>query len=174
MDPDSIKFAKRKLRVQRCKTVTGQHIEDAKTKISRTTEISSLNKTSSNYPNDKQRTSTTFDPSMRTKIPEIPKGNPYLGQKLIGLSKEMRKQVKATDHDRLARRLAKKKARAALARANVGAKGSGFSARNGNDKKERARQRKSVRGKETGNLKKKSKGRVRSDKALAKMNVKKS
>lgn len=48
------------------------------------------------------------------EVDVIPKGDPSLGEKLIGLSKEERKQRKSTDLDRLARRLAKKKLRMAM------------------------------------------------------------
>lgn len=41
----------------------------------------------------------------------LPKGDPSLGEKLAGLSKEERKKRKSADPDRLARRLAKKKLR---------------------------------------------------------------
>lgn len=45
----------------------------------------------------------------------VPKGDPRLGEKLSGLPKEERKQIKSTDADRVARRLAKKKARMSMA-----------------------------------------------------------
>jgi nucleolar protein 12 len=98
----------------------------------------------------------------------IPKGDPSLGKKLAHLPKEERKQFKASDADRVARRLAKKKARNALG--NKGVKLLG---------KERERERKEksvgVKGKKVkGDVsKKESKGRVRSEKSLLKRNIKK-
>lgn len=44
----------------------------------------------------------------------MPKGYPNLGAQLVHLSKAERKAAKAVDPDRLARRLAKKKARNSL------------------------------------------------------------
>jgi len=54
-----------------------------------------------------------------TQIPilGVPKGDPALGKKLEALSKDQRKQCKAEDSDRVARRLAKKKVKAAMAKA---------------------------------------------------------
>ncbi len=52
---------------------------------------------------------------------KVPKGDPKLGEKLASLSKDERKVAKASDADRLARRLAKKqvlKAKAAMADKN--------------------------------------------------------
>ncbi|KAF8967173.1 hypothetical protein BDZ97DRAFT_1656759, partial [Flammula alnicola] len=81
---DKLKFAKRKLRVQRCKTAPGtkQVITQRKEK----------------------------GPAV-----VIPKGDPALGERLAGLPKDERKQLKSTDADRVARRLAKKKARMSMA-----------------------------------------------------------
>ena len=95
---------------------------------------------------------------------EIPKGDSSLGEKLAGLSKDVRKQLKATDADRVARRLAKKKARHALEKAGV----SGPS-----DKKIRQRERKKGTQRTVNTGRKESKGRVRSDKSMAKRNMKK-
>ena len=88
LEETKLKFAKRKLRVQRCKTLPGS-------KLAVTTT-----------PKSKKQTPTAI---------VIPKGDPSLGEKLAGLSKDERKQHKSTDADRVARRLAKKKARMALA-----------------------------------------------------------
>jgi len=89
MEESKLKFAKRKLRVQRCKTIPGA------AKVVPTQSGSSRTKS--------QRATRT------TAI--IPKADPSLGEKLSGLSKEQRKTVKSTDPLRMARRLAKKKAR---------------------------------------------------------------
>jgi nucleolar protein 12 len=102
MDETKLKFAKRKLRVQRCKIGKGMKLSAPKK--------GPLVKASTEKPGR----------SVRTKEADvIPKGDPSLGEKLIGLSKEERKQRKSTDPDRLARRLAKKKLRMAMA-PNVG------------------------------------------------------
>jgi nucleolar protein 12 len=47
----------------------------------------------------------------------IPKGDPSLGKRLEHLSKEERKKRKALDADRIARRLAKKRVKAAVEKA---------------------------------------------------------
>ena len=95
----------------------------------------------------------------------VPKGDPSLGTKLAGLSKDERKKAKATDADRVARRLAKKRAKS-LAEKGVKSKGD----------RERVRKRTSER-KEGGHRgkgkKDKPKKRVRSGNALMKMNTKK-
>ena len=96
----------------------------------------------------------------------VPKGNPELGAKLAHLPKEERKKVKATDADRVARRLAKKRAKA-LAEKGVKSRAGG--------ERERVRKRTSER-KDAGHghgKKEKPKKRVRSGKALMKMNTKK-
>lgn len=92
----------------------------------------------------------------------VPKGDPSLGEKLAHLPKEARKQYKSSDADRVARRLAKKKARIALG--NDGVKTLG---------KDRERVRKGPTVNKGVQRKVESKGRVRSDKSLAKRNAKK-
>ena len=52
-------------------------------------------------------------------VSPVPKGDPSLGERLAGLSKDKRKEAKASDPTRVARRLAKKKARASLAKMDV-------------------------------------------------------
>jgi nucleolar protein 12 len=88
LEETKLKFAKRKLRVQRCKTL----------------------------PSSTKSPVTAVTPKHRDAPAAviIPKGDPLLGEKLAGLSKDERKQRKSTDVDRVARRLAKKKARMAL------------------------------------------------------------
>lgn len=99
----------------------------------------------------------------------IPKGDPLLGEKLAGLSKDSRKQIKSNDAERVARRLAKKKARMSM--------GAGSGTAKTNIKgRERVR-----KGPATGKSridassggKKERKGRARSDKSMAKRNAKK-
>jgi len=86
LEEEKLKFAKRKLRVQRCKTVPGER------------EVSTQKKSR----------------GPATPAVVIPKGDPRLGEKLAGLPKEERKQLKSSDADRVARRLAKKKARMSM------------------------------------------------------------
>jgi len=93
----------------------------------------------------------------------IPKGDPLLGEKLAGLSKDERKQRKSTDVDRVARRLAKKKARMALTSAVKS---------QGKDR-ERIRKLTSQRKSSTGGGKKSSGKRIRSAESVAKKNTKK-
>ncbi|EIW66582.1 hypothetical protein TREMEDRAFT_70147 [Tremella mesenterica DSM 1558] len=101
---------------------------------------------------DKTKPKTT---SARSIITTIPKGNPALGEKLKDLSKEERKMAKSTDADRQARRLAKKKLRHGMARNEE--KGS---VKLNPTSAERASKRAKVISK---------KGRVRSEKAVARM-----
>ena len=86
-----------------------------------------------------------------------------MGSKIAALSKEDRKKVKASDADRVARRLAKKKAKALAEK--------GVKARDGGADRERVRKR--AKDKKGAAVHEKSKKRVRSDKALLKMNTKK-
>ncbi|KAJ3525434.1 hypothetical protein NMY22_g10574 [Coprinellus aureogranulatus] len=97
MDESKLKFAKRKLRVQRCKTLPGSSV-----KVKTSTPKSK---------DDKKATKAPRGPP--TPI-VVPKGDPTLGERLAHLPKEVRKQAKAADGDRIARRLAKKKARMAM------------------------------------------------------------
>jgi len=100
LEQDKLKFAKRKLRVQRCKTLPGS----AAPVVPHT-----------------HRPSRKVNPTVTKGMAPVtvPKGDPSLGEKLAGLSKEQRKQLKSSDADRLARRLAKKKARMNM-KPNVG------------------------------------------------------
>ncbi|KAK0504413.1 hypothetical protein EDD18DRAFT_1133573 [Armillaria luteobubalina] len=119
-----LKFAKRKLRVQRCKTLPGG-----------------------------RRPTTSVTAGTKNLVqPSISAGDPSLGERLVHLTKEARKHVKSADADRVARRLAKKKARLSLVKEGVKMQG-----------KERDRARK----------KPSSSTRVRSDKSIAKKNMKK-
>ncbi|KAF8799366.1 hypothetical protein BYT27DRAFT_7227870 [Phlegmacium glaucopus] len=139
LEETKLKFAKRKLRVQRCKTLPGSKLPDTAA------------------PKSKKRDPTTVI---------IPKGDPFLGEKLAGLSKDERKQRKSTDADRVARRLAKKKARMALA-SSVGIVKS-----QGKDR-ERARKTTGQRKPSGGKKDSKSRGRIRSAESVAKKNTKK-
>ncbi|KIK27376.1 hypothetical protein PISMIDRAFT_674716 [Pisolithus microcarpus 441] len=138
LEPDRLKFAKRKLRVQRCKTIPSS--------VTAATSLSSK-------------------PSrIHTSSSTAPKGDPSLGQKLAHLSKDERKQVKAADADRRARRLAKKKARMTLDKQGVRRQGQA---------RERVRKSATTRKSDTARPRKTSKGRVRSEKSLSKRNAKK-
>ncbi|KAI0313594.1 hypothetical protein OF83DRAFT_1175533 [Amylostereum chailletii] len=146
MEEGKLKFAKRKLRVQRCKTLPG----GAKAKPS--------------TPGAKAPASAKpAVPRPQTRTPVvIPKGNPLLGEKLAHLPKEQRKEVKASDADRVARRLAKKKARNALVKAGVKEQNKG-----------RERVRKTPLERKAAPKHEQKKGRVRSEKSLTKRNGKK-
>lgn len=161
LDQSKLKFAKRKLRVQRCKTLPG----GPKLRAAKAPPASS----STSGPQGKSTRLGTL-PSRPERTPRLvptraPKGNPELGAKLAHLPKEERKKVKAADADRVARRLAKKRAKS-LAEKGVKSKGD----------RERVRKRTSERkeGGHSGQGKKdKPKKRVRSGNALMKMNTKK-
>lgn len=92
----------------------------------------------------------------------MPKGDPALGAKLAHLPKDARKQVKAADADRVARRLAKKRAKV-LAEKGVKARVD----------RERVRRPAGEKRAPGAQKREKGKGRVRSGRALAKMNTKK-
>ncbi|KAN0074721.1 hypothetical protein V8E55_011770 [Tylopilus felleus] len=140
LEQGKLKFAKRKLRVQRCKSVP--------------------NATSVKNAPPAKPTQT----SNRTAVPPVPKGDPSLGEKLVKLSKEERKHVKAADADRVARRMAKKKARMALAKQDMSLQ---------TKRGERVRKASTAKKPGAPPKKKASKGRARSEKSIAKMNTKK-
>jgi nucleolar protein 12 len=149
MDEAKLKFAKRKLRVQRCKTVPGSSI---------TSTLRPTTGDSKSPVSVKPRA-----PAVPISVPSIPKGDPSLGGKLAHLPKDQRKQIKSADADRVARRLAKKKARNVLAKEGVKLQ-----------VKDRDRVRKTTAVKKAFiPRKKESKGRVRSEKSVAKRNIKK-
>ncbi|KAJ8521664.1 hypothetical protein ONZ45_g1664 [Pleurotus djamor] len=140
LEEGKLKFAKRKLRVQRCKVIPGTNAKSP----------------------SKAGVEKVAGPSKPVAIPSIPKGDPRFGEKLVNLSKDERKKVKASDADRVARRLAKKKARNALSHTVDPTE------------KHRTRVRKPQAPK-TGKPTKEQprKGRIRSEKAFAKRNMKK-
>lgn len=145
LEEQKLKFAKRKLRVQRCKSLPGAKVAvDAKT-----------------HPKAANTPRSAPVPIV------IPKGDPALGERLAHLSKDARKQAKSIDADRVARRLAKKKARMAMGPPG----GSGVKG------KDRERVRKPASGSGSSKAKnfgrKEGKGRVRSEKSLLKRNLKK-
>lgn len=93
----------------------------------------------------------------------MPKGDPALGAKLANMSKDERKEAKATDADRVARRMAKKQAKVAMAKSPRG----GLAEDNA-----RIRKRPGMK-KGPGAARKETKKRVMSDKGIAKRNMKK-
>ncbi|KAL0961193.1 hypothetical protein HGRIS_006162 [Hohenbuehelia grisea] len=158
LEAGTLKFAKRKLRVQRCKTLPGAPpIKSQPARPSR--QASAL--TSSTGP--KGRAALSSKP-LSAPV-SVPAGDPSLGDRLAHLPKEDRKQAKAADADRVARRLAKKKARMAMAN-------KGHDKLENGKPRERSRQKKS---KVSGEVEKKEKkrSRVRSEKSLEKRNAKK-
>jgi nucleolar protein 12 len=129
------------LRVERCKTLPG-----------------SLNGL------DRPSAATTATSPSRTHTPStpkaLPKGNPNLGAQLAHLSKAERKAAKAVDPERVARRLAKRKARNALRVPEQG--------------KDRVRVRKNTtEHKGAGASARRKKSRVRSERSVEKRNAKK-
>lgn len=140
-----MKFAKRKLRVQRCKANPAA-ANKAKAKPA--------------LPSDK--TKAILDPShfiTRTSADHAARA-----AELAALPKDERKAVKAADPDRLARRMAKKKSRHALGAVDAAAK----------DGKGLLGKRRTTAGPAAKAAKAKAKTpRVRSEKAAAKRNAKK-
>ncbi|PBK97179.1 hypothetical protein ARMGADRAFT_1026761 [Armillaria gallica] len=134
LEEAKLKFAKRKLRVQRCKTLPGG-----------------------------RRTTSSAPAGTKNSVqPSIPAGDPSLGDRLVHLTKEARKHVKSTDADRVARRLAKKKVRLTLGKEGVKMQGK---------ERDRARKKPSSASSRKTNTSKST--RVRSDKSVAKKNMKK-
>lgn len=88
LDVARVKLNKRKLRVQRCKG----------------SQITSLNEPRARKPQAQMASS-------QGKKPTVARGDPLLGEKLRGMSKEERKEIKKKDASRIARRMDKKKAR---------------------------------------------------------------
>jgi len=110
MEAGKLKFAKRKLRVQRCKGPSGTSQPDRGTKGDKKREL--IQKGTAPKPGGK---SSASDP-VRKHV----KGDPKLGERLKGLTKEERKEAKKGDAIRQARRLEKKKAKVSLEKAMSG------------------------------------------------------
>ncbi|KAG8994653.1 hypothetical protein FRB94_009755 [Tulasnella sp. JGI-2019a] len=104
LSPEKLSFGRRILRVQRCKTISGPK--------SKSNTKSALPQASKSIPDSKNNRSVKA--KIPIPIPRIPKGDPTLGTRLVGLSTSERKEAKSNDADRVARRLAKKKQRAAM------------------------------------------------------------
>lgn len=135
--------------MQRCKTLPGS---SASTRLA----------TSDNGKKSAQVAPGKSAPPVRIIVP---KGDPALGEKLAHMPKEARKQYKSADADRVARRLAKKKARVAMGNGGVKVQGK---------ERERVRRTGATGSGAGGSKKKASSGRVRSEKSMAKRNGKKS
>ena len=142
LEPSKLKFAKRKLRVQRCKVISSSSVLPTSKQRKTTHAVP---------PRAKKAAAATFAP--------MPKGDPSLGEKLAGLSKDERKAAKAANIDRVKRRLAKKKVKERVEKAQGG--------------KDRKRERSRLQNKNGGKVKAVNKGRIRSEKSMAKRNVKK-
>jgi nucleolar protein 12 len=107
MEAGKLKFAKRKLRIQRCKGSSGPSQPGRGTKQQESIQKGSIPKQGGR--------SSASDPVWKRV-----KGDPKLGERLKGLSKEERKDAKKSDAGRQARRLEKKKAKVALEKAMSG------------------------------------------------------
>ncbi|KAF8600385.1 hypothetical protein BDV93DRAFT_525418 [Ceratobasidium sp. AG-I] len=164
MEPGTIKLAKRKLRIQRCKTLPGVTLPKPKQRPSRDDNPNPTAKNTTQNDRHSDKTNRpTQKPGSAPRRNSIPRADPTLGERIRTLSKDERKDVKSSDADRVARRLAKKKARIVMERGERKAGGG----------------KESILGGKPGGAKGKggkvSKGgkRERSDKAIMKKNVKK-
>lgn len=142
MPSAKLKFAKKPLRVQSCKTLPP-------TSKARPAPAAPAPGTAAAPAKPKYAGKERNVPSG-----PIPKGNPALGDKLKDLSKDERKAAKSSDQERQLRRLAKKKAKVAAAHTDKGRVDLTAT------KAERKSRDKKVKAK---------KGRVRSSHALSKM-----
>lgn len=104
-----LKFAKKPLRVQACKTLPPA--------AKRAATASAAAKGEGKDGKGKEKTARP----KRTAPATLPKGDPSLGERLKGLSKEDRKTAKHADATRLARRMAKKANKVASAHKETGA-----------------------------------------------------
>lgn len=121
LEPEKFKIAKRKIRVERCKAQTARTIKSAID--SRPGNKDSRQGTRTSHPTPGTGASSSR-PSFEASKPRpprpaptpivVPKGDPLLGDRLRGLDKDARRMAKSNDPTRVARRLAKKKAAAAV------------------------------------------------------------
>lgn len=114
MEQDKLRFAKRKLRVERCKMNPGSKLSKQPSTRGTAATPKPLSKSPART---KEASSAKPKPSVAPI--SIPKGDPSLGERLKGLDKEARRAVKSSDADRVARRLAKKQARNVLEKEGV-------------------------------------------------------
>lgn len=145
-----LKFAKKPLRVQSCKTLppAAKRVAAAAGKEAKDGKDGK----------DKGKGKSGKEGGAKFKRPApptvVPKGDPSLGDRLKNLSKDERKAAKHADAERLARRMAKKQIKVANAHRDTGA------VKLGATKAEKGLRAKKVKAK---------KGRVRSSHALTKM-----
>ncbi|TFK52651.1 hypothetical protein OE88DRAFT_1658029 [Heliocybe sulcata] len=149
LEESKLKFAKRKLRVQRCRSTVSNAVPVKTGRLERGGERSLAR-------------ANALSTTAKHPATAVPKGNPALGEKIAHLPKEARKEAKASDPDRLARRLAKKKARMALVKDGLKPPVT-----------ERGRMRKRPKTPGSAAGKESQKKRVRSDKSVLKKNTKK-
>ena len=170
MEEVKLKFAKRKLRVQRCKTIPGSSVSTSRLTANAANKSQPQKSKTQSQPNSQTQSSkkpAKQGQSIKPPVPiAVPKGDPKLGEKLAHLPKGERKQAKAADADRVARRLAKKKARMAMGTKGKDSNSEGKKRVRVRKKANEAKNGKTGKGKE-------KKGRVRSKKSLAKLNTKK-
>ncbi|WVR03809.1 hypothetical protein IAU60_000805 [Kwoniella sp. DSM 27419] len=114
MEASKIRFAKRTLRVQPCKTLpTSSTLNNTIKKLAAGANTGK--------PGDMKGGAGAAKSKPYVRSGPIPKGNPKLGEKIKDLSKEDRKIAKSADADRQARRMAKKKARHNMEKSEKGA-----------------------------------------------------
>ncbi|PVF99092.1 hypothetical protein CPB86DRAFT_671774, partial [Serendipita vermifera] len=102
MELTKLKFAKRKLRVSRCKSnKDGPHQKQPGSR-----KVNQVSSSDRNEKVPKTKSSTETRPKAH--------GDPSLGERLKGMSKEERREVKKNDATRQARRMQKKEARKAM------------------------------------------------------------
>lgn len=102
MDAEKLNLGKRTLRIQRCKS-----LPNAQQKRASQATIAGGGTESTRGESARRPFSIPIPTS-------IPRGDPALGEKLAGLSKEDRKEAKKADAERVQRRLAKKKVKNAM------------------------------------------------------------
>ena len=163
LDQENIKFAKRKLRVQRCKSIT------TKKKTGKETLTSPSSPRKGKFTAGGTMTNPRSSHSTPIHVPtpgSMPRGDPNLGKQLEHLSKEERKREKAANMDRVARRLMKKQVKTAMA------KNSKFATDTAGKERMRVR-KKGTSGTPSSRKTKTKKPRVRSEANVAKRNMKK-
>ncbi|KAJ9099802.1 hypothetical protein QFC21_003801 [Naganishia friedmannii] len=158
LSSEKLKYAKRTLRVQRCK-VLPPALGGKEAKKQAAAAAASGPRGRDGKPTG--RPAPGFKPKTAAKPIVVPKGDPTLGARLVNLSKDERKVAKTSDPERLARRMAKKQVVKARAKAGDALAGS-------KEKVKLDMKSGGKKGKDGGKLKAK-KSRVRSEHALHKM-----
>jgi len=170
LEQGNVKFAKRKLRVQRCKVTTlASTLSKKKTERGVPGSSSSPQRVKTSTGGTVTNPRSSGSTLIRVPTPgSVPKGDPNLGKKLEHLSKEERKKEKAANADRVARRLAKKQVKAAMTK-----EGSKFGGDARGKERVRVRKKGGAPGGPSSAKAKVKKSRVRSGANLAKRNMKK-